>query len=284
MPRPAHSDHEVHSGLQADPQLGRVLARRPGQCEPATHLRHGVGVAGGARPPSGADRGGAAARPPQARRRAGPVQLSRRNRFRPSGFPPQGRNHPARARGLFAPQAQRGGLRVRQQPAHHQGGAVQDLRPPRLVRRRHVPADAPRRRVQRGRHGTQAGPGLLPQADELPDALPDLPVAWAVVSRTSVAALRVRHRLSIREVRCRARADPGARADDGRRAHLLHPRADARRADLAAELRARPAGRLRPDGLLSGAVDQGPEEVRRLRRDVGGSHQRAGRGRRGVGS
>ena len=107
----------------------------------------------------------------------------------------------------------RGRLRVRQHPAHHQGGAVQDLRPPRLVRRRHVPADAPRRRVQRGRHGAQAGPGLLPQADELPDALPDLPVAWAVISRTSVAALRVRHRLPLRELRRRARADPGARPD-----------------------------------------------------------------------
>ena len=101
-------------------------------------------------------RGGAAARPPQARRRAGPVQLPRRNRFRLGGFPPQGRHHPSRAGGLLASQAQRGRLRVRQQPAHHQGGAVQDLRPPGLVRRRHVPADAPRRRVQRGRHGAQA--------------------------------------------------------------------------------------------------------------------------------
>ena len=40
--------------------------------------------------------------------------------------------------------------------------AVRDLRPPRLVRRRHVPADALRRRGRRGRAG------LLPQADELP--------------------------------------------------------------------------------------------------------------------
>ena len=38
------------------------------------------------------------------------------------------------------------GLRVRELAAHHEGGAVRDLRPPRLVRRRHVPADAPRRR------------------------------------------------------------------------------------------------------------------------------------------
>ena len=49
VPRPAHPDDEVHSGVQADPQLGRVLAGRPEQRQPAAHLRHRVGVAGGAR-------------------------------------------------------------------------------------------------------------------------------------------------------------------------------------------------------------------------------------------
>ena len=44
------------------------------------------------------------------------------------------------------------------------------------------------------------------------------------------------------------------------------------------QLRARPARRLRPRRLLPGAVDQGPEQVRRLRRGVGGGHQHAGRG------
>ena len=168
-------------------------------------------------------RGGAAPRPPQARRRAGPVQLPRRDRFGPAGIPPQGRHRAPRARGLLAAQAHRGGLRVRQHPAHHQGAAVPHLRAPGLVCRRHVPADAHRRRVQRGRHGAQAGPGLLPQADELPDALPDLPRARPVLSRTSVAALRVRCGVPLREVRRGARADPGARADDGRCPHLLHP-------------------------------------------------------------
>ena len=174
VPRPAHPDDEVHSGVQADPQLGRVLAGRPEQRQPAAHLRHRVGVAGGARHAPRVDRGGAAPRSPQARRRAGPVQLPRRNRFGLGGFPPQGWHRPPRAGGLLAAQAHRGRLPVRQQPAHHQGAAVPDLRAPGLVRRRHVPADAPRRRVQRGRHGAQARAGLLPQADELPDALPDL--------------------------------------------------------------------------------------------------------------
>lgn len=56
-----------------------------------------------------------------------------------------------------------GGLRVRLLPARHQGQALREVRPPGLVRRRHVPAHAARRRG-----------GLLPQADELPDAQPDL--------------------------------------------------------------------------------------------------------------
>ena len=51
VPRPAHPDHQAHSGVQAHPQLGRVLAGRPEQRQPATHLRHRVGIAGGAGPP-----------------------------------------------------------------------------------------------------------------------------------------------------------------------------------------------------------------------------------------
>ena len=42
-----------------------------------------------------------------------------------------------------------GGLRVRQLAAHHEGGPVRDVGPPRLVRRRHVPADGARRRHRR---------------------------------------------------------------------------------------------------------------------------------------
>ena len=71
-------------------------------------------------------------------------------------FHPKGGIIRARAGGLLAAQAHRGRLRVRQHPAHHQGAAVPHLGPPGLVRRRHVPADAHRRRVQRGRHGAQA--------------------------------------------------------------------------------------------------------------------------------
>ena len=77
---------------------------------------------------------------------------------------------------------------------------------------------------------TQAGRRLLPQADELPDAQPDLPGARPQLPRAAAAPGRVRHGLPLRDVRRGARSDPGARDDPGRRAHLLHPGADAGRA------------------------------------------------------
>lgn len=46
MPRPAHSDDAVHPCVQVDPQLGGVLAWRSGERQPATHLRHRLGVPG----------------------------------------------------------------------------------------------------------------------------------------------------------------------------------------------------------------------------------------------
>ena len=88
----------------------------------------------------------------------------------------------------------------------------------------HVPADGAR------------GRELLPQGDELPDAQPDLPVARAVLPRAAAAALRVRHGLPLREVRRRARPDPGARHDPGRLALLRHPGAGAGRDQAPARL------------------------------------------------
>jgi threonyl-tRNA synthetase len=73
------------------------------------------------------------------------------------------------------------------------------------------------------------GSGLLPQGDELPDAQPHLPLARAVLPRAADAAVRVRARLPLREVRRHARADPGARVCPGRLALLRHQGAGGRR-------------------------------------------------------
>ena len=56
------------------------------------------------------------------------------------------------------------------------------------------------------------GGELLPQADELPVPHPDLPEPHAVVPRAAAADVRVRLRLPLREVGCRARAHACARA------------------------------------------------------------------------
>ena len=145
VPRSARAAHRLHPGVRADPGLRGVLARRPGQPPAAADLRHRLaepGRAEGLPVPAGRGR---QARPPQARPRARPVLLPRRDRLGAGRVPPQGR-HAAQGDGGPLPAApRRGRLRVRQHPAHHQGGAVRDLGPPRLLRRRHVPADAPRR-------------------------------------------------------------------------------------------------------------------------------------------
>ena len=61
----------------------------------------------------------------------------------------------------------------------------------------------------------------------------DLQGAPAQLPRVAAAHVRVRHGLSLREVRRRARTHARARHDPGRRAHLLHARADGRRAQRA---------------------------------------------------
>ena len=137
--------------------------------------------------------------------------LPRRAGVGPGGLPPQGRRHQARDGGLRPPPPHRGGLPVRRHPPHQQGRAVPHLGSPALLRRHHVPADGDR------------GHRVPPQGDELPDAQPDLPVARALLPRAAAAALRVRLGLPVREVRRRARADPGARHDPGRLATPTSP-------------------------------------------------------------
>ena len=151
-----------------------------------------------------------------------------------------------------------------------------------LVRRGHVPAHAARRRVRRGRAAAQAGAGLLPQADELPDAQPDLPVPRPVVPGAAAAVLRVRHGLPLREVRGGARADPRPRLHPGRRAHLLH------RDQMQGEIRSLlqfVLDLLRDYGLDDFYLElstRDPEKSIGDRRGLGAGHRRAARRRRGV--
>ena len=270
LPRPAPADHPAHPGVPADAPARPLLAGLREEPAAAAHLRHRLGEPGRAQGAPAAARRGREARPPPARRRAGPVQLPGGARLRARrSSTPRAASSGGRWRTTSGSRHEEGRLRVRQHPAHHQGAAVRDLRPPGLVlRRRHVPA-----------HGA-GGRELLPQADELPDAQPDLPVPRPVVPGAAAADVRVRHRLPVREVRRRARAHPGARPDHGRRAHLLHPGAGGRGAGLAAAVRARPAGRLRAGRLLPGAVHPQPGEVDRLRGGLGGRHRDPAVGRR----
>ena len=71
----------------------------------------------------------------------------------------------------------------------------------------------------------QAGPRLLPQAHELPDAHPDLQGARAQLPRPADAPGRERHRLPQRALRRAARPDPRARIHPGRLAPVRHARA-----------------------------------------------------------
>ncbi len=103
VPRPAPADHQAHPGVQADAVGRGVLARRREEQAAAADLRHRLGVQGGARGAPAPDRGGRAARPPQARPRPRPLLLPRRDRLRAAGVPPQGRGDQAGDGGLRPP-------------------------------------------------------------------------------------------------------------------------------------------------------------------------------------
>ena len=86
---------------------------------------------------------------------------------------------------------------------------------------------------------------VLPEADELPVPHPDLQEPAALLPRAPAPPVRVRLRLPVREVRRGPRPHPGAGHDPGRRPHLLHPRADGRRAPHHLVLRPVAVARLR---------------------------------------
>ena len=262
LPRPARPDHGQARCVQAHPRRRCLLARRREARAAPTDLRHRVGEQGRARRAPAPTRGGRAPGPPQARGGARPVLLPGGDRLRARGVPPEGRDRAQGHGGLLAPAPRGRRVRVRELTAHHEVEPLRDQRSPRLVRGRHVPADGARRRH-----------GLLPQADELPVPHPDLPEPDAQLPRAAHAALRVRDRVPVREVRCRARAHAGPRDDPGRRAHLLHEGAGRRGAHLDAALRPRTPARLRARRLLPRAVHQARGQGGRDRRGVGAGHR-----------
>ncbi len=106
LPRAAPRLDEGHQGLQAEAGADRrLLEGQGGQPVDAAHLRVRLLHEGGAGPAPLPDRGGEAARPPQARPRARPLLDRRRDGGRPRAVAPEGRIHPQADRGLLARRA-----------------------------------------------------------------------------------------------------------------------------------------------------------------------------------
>ena len=153
--RPPGTSH----GVQAHPHRRRLLARHREEPAAAAHLRHRLGP-----PRTSCD--AYLERSPRPSKRDHRKLGAELDLFSfpdeiGSGlavFHPKGGIIRKEMEDYSRAAAHRGRLRVRQHPAHHQGPAVRDLRPPRLVPRRHVPADAPRRGARRGRqrHASRA--------------------------------------------------------------------------------------------------------------------------------
>ncbi len=178
------------------------------------------------------------------------------------------RRHGAQAHGGLQPRAPRARrLRVRVHAAPVQGRAVRDERSPRLVRRGHVPADGDGQRR------------LLPEADELPDALPDLRQPAALVPGAAAAAVRAGQRLPLRAGRHAPRAHAHPRLHAGRRPHLLHARAGRGRDPARPQLRALGAAGLRLRRLRGQPVDARSGQVDRRRRRLGATPRSSSAGR-----
>ena len=162
VPRAARAVDGQARPLQADEGRRRVLAWQREGPDAAAHLRHGVGEQGRARRAPASSRGSREARPPQARHRARPAQLPARARRRSRGVASEGRHRPQADGGLQPRAARQRRLPVRLHAAPGQRQPVREVGPPRLLQGRHVPADGDGQRH------------VLHEADELPDALPDL--------------------------------------------------------------------------------------------------------------
>ena len=213
---PARAAHGHARRVQAHERGRRLLARRREEPAAHAHLRHRVGdrrtistpTCTGSRRPSAATTASSA---PSSTCSRSPRRSARgsRSSTRKGGLVRRLMEDYSRRRHEEA------GYDFVVHAAHHEVGPVRDQRAPGVVRRRHVPADGARRRH-----------AVLPQADELPDAHPDLQEPDPELPRAADAAVRVRHGVPLRAVRGRARAHARARAHDGRRPHLHDEGAD----------------------------------------------------------
>ena len=270
VPRPAPADHQADPGVQADAVRGGVLARRREEQAAAADLRHRLGVQGGARGAPAPDRGGRAPRPPQARPRARPVQLPRRARLRPGGLPPQGRRD----------QAGDGGLR----PPRHIEEGFEYVGTPHISKEGlfHTSGHLPYYADGMFPPMEMEGANYYLKAMNCPMHNLIFRSRGRSYRELPLRLFEFGSRLPLREVRRRARPDPGARADPGRLALLRHPRAGAGRDQAPARLLPRPVPRLRARRLLPRAVHPRRRQARQVRRHderVGGGHPGA-RGRR----
>ncbi len=226
LPRPARAEHpHDRQRLGPDPHRRRLLAGEREEPAAAAHLRHRLADQGRAARLPGAPRGGRQARPPQARQGARPVLVPGRDRLGPVGVAPARRHRPQEMEQHARRRHKRGRLHLRVHAAHLQAGPVPQSNHLVTYKEGMFPPIHHGRGARRARRDHQAGPGLLPQADELPDAHPDLQGACAQLPRPADASGRERHRLPQRALRRAARAHPRARLHPGRLAPVRHPRA-----------------------------------------------------------
>ncbi|CAA9540009.1 MAG: Threonyl-tRNA synthetase, partial [uncultured Thermoleophilia bacterium] len=217
VPGPASADVEADQGLPAAVARGRVLARRLVAPAADTGLRHRVLEAGRPRGAPAPDRGGEAPGPSAARTRARAVHVLGRgggHRLLAAERHP----HLQPARRPVAGDVRRPRLHRGQDAAALRRRAVEDLRA--LVQ---VPGPHVRHRGRGAADGTQA--------DELPRPRPALQAAAVVVPRPAPALQRARPPAPERALRGAARPASRAPLRAGRRTHLLHARAGARRGE-----------------------------------------------------
>ena len=231
--------------LGAHPRRRRLLAREREEPAAAAHLRHRLADQGRAARLPAAPRRGRQARPPQARPRARPVLVPRRDRLGPVGLAPARRRRPPGDGAARAAPPRRRRLHLRLHAAHLEAGPVPAVEPPRHLQGGHVPAHPPGRGARRARRDHQARRRLLPEADELPDAHPDLQGARAQLPRPADAPRRERHGVPQRALGRPARPHPRARLHPGRLAPVRHSRAARGGDDPRARVRHLDAARLR---------------------------------------